>query len=37
VVQAATDRVPLAVSAPDGAVALAYQRLVEQLAEVSAR
>jgi chromosome partitioning protein len=35
--RAAVDRVPLAVSDPDGAVPLGYQRLIDELAEVSAR
>lgn len=37
VARAATERVPLALSAPDSSPALAYQLLVEQLAGVSAR
>jgi hypothetical protein len=36
VAHAANARVPLAASAPDGAVALAYRALIEQLEGVSA-
>jgi chromosome partitioning protein len=37
IARAAHDRTPLAVSAPDHAVTFAYQRVVEQLAAVTAR